>query len=98
LDLKHLWEERDYLVRKVMSVICIHIALHLELFGQSIESDFQLNLIPKYHRWEFIVVLGSTHQPVSGILVSLFHFLDVFGLDDLVYFSRTLIAKFLEVD
>ena len=40
-----------------MTIICIHIALHLELFGKSIKSDFQLNLIPKYHWWEFVVVL-----------------------------------------
>jgi hypothetical protein len=81
-----------------MTIICIHIALHLELFGKSIKSDFQLNLIPKYHWWEFVVVLGGAHEPVSSILISLFHFLDIFGLYDLVYFSGSLVTKFLQVD
>jgi len=80
-----------------MSIICIHIALHSELLRQSVESDFELNFIPKYHRWEFIVVFRSTHEPVSGIFIPLFHFLDIFGLYNLVYFSYTLITKFLQV-
>ena len=81
-----------------MPVICIHIALHSELLRQSIQSNFKLNLIPKYHRWEFIVVFGSTHEPVSSIFVPLFHFLDIFGLYYLVDFSNALISKFLQVN
>lgn len=80
-----------------MSIICIHIALHSELLCQSIQSNFELNFIPEYHWWKLIVVFRSTHEPVSGILVSLFHFLDILGLYDLVDFSYTFITKFLQL-
>jgi hypothetical protein len=75
--LKPLWERYHDCVGERVSVISFHVSFYIELFGQLVQSYFELDLVPEYHGWHFIVVLGSTHVPVSGILDLLLKLLNV---------------------
>jgi len=75
-----------------MSVINLHIGLHLELLSELLQFDFQLYLIPVSFRRCFVVVLGRAEDLIPHVNNLFFKFADGLGLDYLIQLFMPLVT------